>query len=279
MDQEDIDDGLPLAISSVYYFYFKRLENELTKELGVNEENFVNLFCAVIASREPMPIDFVFKLLGPNASSPLARRKVLDAIGRVSSLLPIRDGCLHFIHKSVKDWLTDASCFGEHHFTMDKKEGHRILASLCADELDHLKQKGACDAPLSSTEKYALHHGVRHMLELEENKGSRRLEECIQTYVIDLDLLYAKLCLNCSIAAEDISWLQSQDLFRALPENIKYVLKTLILLLRKYSSTFTGYPHVFFQTLLNEGGPVLSNMASKMLHNKFLEMPYMEFVN
>ena len=279
LDQEDIDDSLPLAISSVYYSYFKRLENELTKDLGVNEENFLSLLCAVTASREPMPIDFVFKILGPNTSSPLARRKVLKAISSVSSLLPIRDGCLHVIHKSVKDWLTDASCYGEHHFTMDKKEGHRILASLCADELDHLKQKDARDAQLNCTEKYALYHGLRHILEIEENKGSWRLEDSVQTYVIDLDLLYAKLCLNCSIAAEDISWLQSQDLFRALPENSKDVLKTLILLLRKYFSTFTGYPHVFFQTLLNEGGPVLSPMASNMLHNKFLEMPYMEFVN
>ena len=279
LEQEDIDDSLPLAISSVYHSYFKRLENELTKELGVNEDNFLNLLSAVIASREPMPVDFVFKLLGSNASSPLARRKVLKAISSVSSLLPIRDGCLQVIHKSVKDWLTDASCYGEHHFTMDKKNGHRILGSLCADELDDLKQKGVRDGPLSSTEKYALYHGVRHMLQLDENMGSGRLEECVQTYVIDLDLLYAKLCLNCSIAAEDISWLQSQDLCRALSENSKDVLKTLILLLRRYFSTFTDHPHVFVQTLLNEGGPVLSPMASNMLENKFLEMPYMEFVN
>ena len=77
LDQDDTDYSLPLAISSVYHSYFKRLENDLTKELGVNEDDFLNLLCAVIASREPMPVDFVSKLLGPNASSPLARRKVL----------------------------------------------------------------------------------------------------------------------------------------------------------------------------------------------------------
>ena len=279
LDQEDIYDSLPLAISSAYFSYFKRLENELTKELGVNEDNFLSLLSAVIASIEPMPIDFVFKVLGSNATSPLARRKVLKSISIVSSLLPIRDGCLHVNHKSVKEWLADASCYGEHDFTMDEKEGHHILASLCADDLDHLKQKGVRDAQFSATEKYALHHGVQHMLQLEENMGSRRLEECVQTYVIDLDLLYAKLCLNSSIAAEDISWLQSQDLFRALSENSKDVLNILILFLRRYFSTFTDHPHVFVQTLLNEGGPVLSPMASNMLQNKFPEMPYMEFVN
>jgi len=279
LDQGNLDDSLPLAISSVYHSYFKRLENELKKELDVNEDNFLNLLSAVIASREPMPIDFVSKLLGLNASSPLAKRKVLKAISSVSSLLPIRDGCLHVIHKSVKDWLTDTSCYGEHDFTMDEKEGHRILASLCADELDHLKEKGVHDAQCSSTERYALHHGLRHMLQLDENMRSRSLEKCVETYVIDLDLLYKKLCLDCSIAAEEILWLQSQELSRTLSANNKDLLNTLRLLLRKHFSTFADNPQVFFQTVLNEGGPVLSPIASKKLQTKYPEISYMEFVS
>ena len=279
LDQGNLDDSLPLAISSAYHSYFKRLENELKKEVGVNEEDFLNLLSAVIASREPMPIDFVSKLLGPNASSPLARRKVLKAISSVSSLLPIRDGCLHVIHKSVKDWLTDASCYGEHDFTIDEKDGHRILASLCSNELDHLKQKGVCDAQFSATEKYALHHGVRHMLQLDENLGSRSLEECVRTYVTDLELLYRKISVNNSIAAEEILWLQSQELFRTLSANTRDLLNTLIVLLRKLFSTFTGHPHVVFQTLLNEGGPVLSQMSSNILQHKYPDIPYLEFVN
>ena len=280
LDQEDLNDSLPLAISSAYHSYFKRLENELKKELGVNEDNFLNLLSAVIASREPLPIDFVSKLLGPNASSPLARRKVLKAISSVSSLLPIRDGCLHVIHKSVKDWLTDASCYGEHDFTIDEKEGHRILARLCADELDRLKKKHVLrDAQFSSTEKYALHHGVRHMLQLDENMRSRSVEECVQTYVIDLELLYAKLCLHCSTAAEEILWLLSQELSRTLSENSRDLLNALMLLLRKHFNSFTDHPHLVFQTLLNEGGPVLSPMASNMLQKKYPEIPHMEFVN
>ena len=279
LDQGNLDDSLPLAISSAYHSYFKRLENELKKEVGVNEEDFLNLLSAVIASREPMPIDFVSKLLGPNASSPLARRKVLKAISSVSSLLPIRDGCLHVIHKSVKDWLTDASSYEEHDFTIDEKDGHRILASLCSNELDHLKQKGVCDAQFSATEKYALHHGVRHMLQLDENPGSRSLEECVRTYVTDVELLYRKISVNNSIAAEEILWLQSQELFRTLSANTRDLLNTLIVLLRKHFSTFTDHPHVVFQTLLNEGGPVLSPMSSNILQHKYPEIPYLEFVN
>ena len=279
LDKGDLDGSLPLAISSVYHSYFKRLENELLKELGVKEDNFLNLLCAVTASREPLPVDFVSKVLVPIANSPYARRKVLKAIGSVSSLLPVRDGCLHVIHKSVKDWLVDTSCFGEHDFIMDEKEGHRILSSLCSNELDNLKQKGVHDTAFSSTAKYALNHGVRHMLKLDKNMTSQSLEECVQTYVLDLELLYAKLCFNSSIAAEDILWIQNHEISQKLSEDSKVLLNTIKFLLRKYFNTFTNHPHVFFETVVNKGRNVLSSMASNLLQNKYPEIPYMELVH
>ena len=279
LEQGDLDSNLPLAISSVYHSYFKRLEDELIKELGVKEENFLNLLCAVTASREPLPIDFVSKVLELSADSPVERRKVLKAIGSVSSLLPVRDGCLHVIHKSVKDWLVDTSCYGEHDFIMDEKDCHRILSSLCSNELDNLKRKGVRDTEFSSTEKYALNHGVRHMLHLDENMRPRSLEESVQTYMLDLELLYAKLCFNCSIAAEDILWLQNQEISQELSEDTKGLLNTLKFLLRKYFNTFTNHPHVFFETVLNEGGTGLSFVASNLLQNKYPEIPYMELVH
>ena len=279
LDKGDLHGSLPLAISSVYLSYFKRLEYEVTKELGVKEDNFLSLLCAVTASREPLPVDFISKVLVPSANSPVAGRKVLKAIGSVSSLLPVRDGCLHVIHMSVKDWLTDTSCFGEHDFIIDEKEGHRILSSLCSNELDNLKQKGVHDTEFSSTVKYALNHGVRHMLQLDENMRSRSLEECVQAYVLDLELLYAKLCFNSSIAAEDILWLENQEISQELSEDSKGLLNTLKFLLRKYFNTFTNHPHVFFETMLNKGGAILSSVASNLLQNNYPEIPYMELVH
>ena len=278
LDQGDLDGSLPLAISSVYHSYFKRLENELMKELGVKEENFLNLLCAVTASREPLPVDFVSKVLVPGANSPIARRNVLKTIGSVSSLLPVRDDCLHVFHKSVQDWLTDASCYGEHYFTVDEKEGHRILANLCSDELDNLKQKRVQDTQFSPTGKYALQHGVRHMLQLDENRRSQRLEECVLKYTMDLELLYAKLFINYSVAREEILWLEGHEISEMLSEDIKDSLNVLTFLLSKYSNKFKNNPNLFFQTMLNEGGTVLSSVASNLLQNKYPDIPFMEFV-
>ena len=277
LDQEDFDSNLPLAISSIYHSYFKRVENELEMQL-VKKRNFLHLLSAVSASIEPLPIGFVPEVLELRPNSLLERRKGQRAISSLSSLLPIRNGCLHIIHKSVKDWLTDASSYGEHDFIMDEKEGHRILASLCAKELVDLKQKGVLHRQFTPTEKYALHHGVKHILLIDEEMKSQSLKDCVKTYVLDLELLYAKLCLNDSAAAEDILWLHKQKMFPMLPEDSRDMLYTLLFLLRKHFATFTDHPHVFFQTVLNEGGSVLSSMASDLLHSKYPEIPYMELV-
>ena len=277
LSKADLDRSLPLGISAVYSSYFKRLELELMKELSVTEENFLNLLCAITASREPLPLDFVSKLLVPTRNSPLAKRKVLTAISSVSSLLPIRDGSLHVIHKSVIDWMTDNSCYGKHDFIMDEKEGNRILANLCTGELDDLKRRGVRNIEFSATEKYALCHGARHLLQSRENGGSHRLEELTKAYVVDLELVFAKLRLNSFSAAEDVVWLQKQGISTILSEDIQSNLNTLLFLLRKHCNRLTSHPHLFLQTVLNEGGTVLSSEASNLLLN--LGIPCMEYVH
>ena len=279
LDKAELDDSLPLRMTSVYESYFKRLEDELIKEVGIKEENFFDLLCAIIASSEPLPIDFVTKLLMPSRKSTVPiKRKVLKAISSVSSLLPIRDGCLHVIHKSVKDWLTDSSCYGEHDYIMEEKEGHRILADLCIDELDHVKWRGVRDAEFSATEKYALCHGAHHMFHSEEEKRPDRLEELTKTYVIDLELVCARLFVNNTRAAEDLLWLQRQDTFTGLSEDIQIIINTLLVLLRKHRDRFSSHPSVFFQTVLNEGGNELSREASSLLQDKYEDKTFVEYV-
>ena len=110
-------------------------------------------------------VGFVSKVLVPDTISSTANRKVPRALGSVSTLLPIPDDCLHSIHSSVKDWLTDTSCYGEHEFIMDKLERQLILADLCTEELNDLKWKDVNNVQLSPAKMYALNHGVRHIFD------------------------------------------------------------------------------------------------------------------
>ena len=278
LNQGDLDGSLPLKLSSVYSSNFKRLETELKEELDIKEKEFLNLLCAITAAREPLPVGFVSKVLAPGPNSTHANRKVLKALGSVSALLPIRDGCLHVIHKSVEDWLTDESCYGRHEFSLDEKEGHYILENLCAEELDDLKRKGVDDVQFSNTAKYALFYHVRHMLHSGLKREPRELEELTKAYVMDLEIVYAKTCVNSTTAAEDLLWLQKEEIFTVLAESSKGILEHLLFLLRKYLHRFTNNPRLFLQTMLNQGGKVLCAEASDLLQNKYPEIPYMEYV-
>ncbi|XP_078376274.1 uncharacterized protein LOC144659657 isoform X1 [Oculina patagonica] len=275
---ELLDSTLSSGISSVYQSYFKRLETDLRKELQVTEDQFMKFLSAVAAAREPLPLCFVSKLLLSGKSSSAVQRKVNAAIGCVSALLPVQDGRIHFFHKSVKDWLIDNSNYGQHHFSVDENEGHRVLSKLCIDELDDVKRKGVDGAHFVDTTKYALQHGVQHMLQLEGDARLCSLEEIAVKYCLDLELVYAKLCVGVT-ASEDILCVQKQEGVKTLNGKWRKAIGTLLYLLRKHIRTLTELPHAIFQTLLNEGGPELSSEALNLLNTRYAEIPYMEFVH
>ena len=275
----DLVGSSPSGISAVYHSYFKRLERELINELNIREEHFLNLLSSITASREPLPVGFVSKVLVSSSNSPLTKRKVLSALGSVSALLPIRDDCLHVIHKSVKDWLTDISCYGEHEFIMDQNEGHRLLADLCIEELETLKLKGVDNLQFGVTETYALYHGAYHMLHEGVKREPHKLNELTKGYIIDLEVVYAKTGANSTIAAEDLLWLKEHGIFTLLSKDNQSIVDTLLFVLRKNLHWLTDNPRTFLQTILNQGGKVLSLEASNLLQNKYPEIPYMEVVH
>ena len=270
---EHLDSTVPSGISSVYQSYFKRLENELGGELKITEDQFFSFLNAITAAREPLPLGFVSKLLFSDTLCSAVQRKLNKTIACISSLLPVQDGCIHFFHKSVKDWLVDKSRYGQHNYSVDEDEGHRILSRLCINELDEVKRKGVGSSEqFSDTTKYALQHGVQHLLELDESTRPCSLEQLANMYVLDVELVYAKLCASNATASEDIIYVKNQDGLKGTKS-----LETLLYLLRKYSKTLRELPDVIFQTLLNEGGPELSTEASNLLKTKYSHISYMEY--
>ena len=130
-----------------------------------------------------MPLGFVSKLLLPGKLTSLVQRKVNAAIVCVSALLPVQDECIHFFHKSVKDWLIEKSNKRQYDFSVDEKQGHQVLSKLCIDELDEVKRKGVDCAQFTDTRKYALRHGVQHMLQLEDARVCS-LEDVVTKFVL-----------------------------------------------------------------------------------------------
>ena len=282
LDPEEFRKILPSGVSDVYKSYFYRMEKEWKniEELNISADQFLSFLSAVAAAREPLPLDFVSKLLLSDAKTPAGHRKIRKAIECVSTLLPVQDGCIHFFHKSVKDWLTDSTAYGQHDFSVDEKQGHSDLSNLCTDVLKDVKRKGVHGAEISGTARYALQHGVYHMLESEEvEERTRKFEEIINNYVTDLDIVYAKLCVNDTASSEDIILTQKQEAFQLLSSQSQKAVGTLFFLLRKYHERLSTAPAVFFQVMVNEGGDIFAGEATELLQNRYHEIPYMEYVH
>ena len=271
---EELGRTLHSGVSSVYQSYFERLE----KELEIGEDQFLTFLSAMAAAREPLPRDFVSKMLLSDLKSPSGPRKVTKAIDSISTLLPVHDDCIVFFHKSLKDWLTDRTTYGQHTFSVDEKQGHVMLSQLCTNELNNVKRKGVHGTEFSNTARYALQHGVYHMFESEEvTECTRSFEEIVNNYVTDLDIVYAKLCVNSTASSEDIVLTQKQEAFQSLSGERRKALGTLLSLLRKYRRRLSTHPSIIFQVIVNEGGDVLAGEATKVLQSR--EIPYMEYLH
>ena len=269
---EELGRILPSGVSSVYQSYFERLENELK----IGEDQFLNFLSALAAAREPLPLDFVSKMLISDLKSPSSHRKVRKAIDSISTLLPVHDDRIVFFHKSLKDWLTDRTAYGRHNFSVFEKQGHVMLSQLCTTELNDVKRKGVHGTEFSDTARYALQHGVCHMLESEElEESTRSFEEIVNNYVTDLDIVYAKLCVNDTASSEDIILTQKQEAFQSLSSERRKALSTLLSLLRTYRRRLSTHPSIMFQVIVNEGGDVFASEATKVLQSR--EIPYMEY--
>ena len=267
---DQLERVLPSHISSVYLSYFKRLENELCKALNADEETFLRFLCALTAAREPLPVEFIAKILNLGVIFLTAQRKVNKAISCISTLLPVREGRLHFFHKSIKDWLVASSPYEQHDFKVDEKEGHIVLSDLCASELDSIKQKGVHGRQFTNTERYALHHGTQHMLEVKAGQ--------VYQYATDLELIYAKLCIKSTSMIEDLLGLHGDNSSILSDERVFFV-PSLLSLLRKHSYYLLDHPHLFFQCLINQGIPELSSSAAIILESSTPKIPFMKYLD
>ena len=95
----------------------------------------------------------------------------------------------------------------------------------------------------------------------------------------NIDALAASGLIFGTIAVEDLVWLKEQGIFALLSKDYQSIVDTLLFLLRKNLRLLTDTPHTFLQTILNQGGKVLTVEASNLLRKKYPEIPYMEIVH
>ncbi len=250
-------ESLPSGIEKIYELYFNRLRNEL-KILCIDEIKFLSLLGVIAVAKQPLPLALIEKRLLSSVNDLSNPKRTLSKIKNcLSSLLVIKDECVSFFHKSVKDWLVTSN----HDFTIHEKDGHKILAELCADTLKTLKQ---CDvkATYDPGTHYALQYGIEHMLRAER-------EELIDN-IIDLEIVHVSVCIDVNTTLNNLAYLPSHNLYRSLRQSTRDTVNLLICVIREFRHILIDIsPQTFLQLVLNEKKGELSINASALLMTRY----------
>jgi hypothetical protein len=229
-------DSLPKAVEECYENYFQRLEREL-KLLKIPKDKFLGFLRALAVANEPLPEVFVETLFGFENSAD-TKQKVAKVTNVLSSLLVIqKDKSISFFHKSLRDWVVDNSL---HDYSVNVQYGHKILFDLCVKKLDDLKRNGVSKEGIASTDiKYALKYWISHMLKGLEDAG--KLEGLAKGYVVDLEVMFASVCVNVNVALENVASLASHEMSKHVSDNTRALVRELCFLIRKFAFSLREY--------------------------------------
>ena len=266
-------ESLPGNVEEYYAGCFKRLERELLQLVGISGDRFLSFLSALSVAKEPFPVGFLGTLFGFENRAD-GKEKIAKAINVLSSLLLIRkDKCISFFHKSVRDWLVDPC--REHYPHVDVQYGHKILFDLCVKKLDELKRIGVSKERVASiVVSYALRYWIPHMLEgLEDEKI---LEEFVDRYLIDLEVMFASVFLDVNVALINLTSLESHKISKDMSASARELVKKLYSLIQKFAFSLQKYPQTFLQNVVNEGGEQLSSKGSNLLRTRYRDIFYFQ---
>jgi hypothetical protein len=99
----------------------------------------------------------------------------------------------------------------------------------------------------------------------------------VNTYAVDLYVLYASICVNIDTAIENFDIIINHEEYGSLCDQTKENLNQLLQLLLTFQFVLTKRPHSFFQLVLNETTQDLSSNASEFLKS-FKKFQYFEVV-
>ena len=266
-------ESLPGNVEEYYAGCFKRLERELLQLVGISGDRFLSFLSALSVAKEPFPVGFLGTFFGFENRAD-GKEKIAKAISVLSSLLLIRkDKCISFFHKSVRDWLVDPC--REHYPHVNVQYGHKILFDLCVKKLDELKRKGVSKERVASVVfSYALRYWIPHMLDGLE--AEEKLEGFVNSYLIDLEVLFGSISVDVNVALINLRSLESREISKDMSASARELVKKLYSLIQKFASSLQKYPQTFLQNVVNEGGEQLSSKASDLLRTRYRDICYFQ---
>ena len=274
-NDEDIK-NLPIGLTHVFEMYFKRLETECKTVLNINEDTFLSLLSAMVASRKPLPLDFVVSIFGIKRDTPSEKRNTVKALNCISLLFVITDNHVSFFHKTVNDWLVSEV---DHVYKISEKDGHVVLAKLCSECFDNVLKTTNLKRSLpmlTDVEKYAFEHGFYHMLKDETNVSCHAI-----SYLNNLEIIH-----GCAMSVPDVGTWSSHIVSRLKSSwsrlardvsDLDKIMRSIHRSSTKYSTR--QYPKsAYLQELILTGHKHISCKASELYACFYPDRPYFQTV-
>jgi hypothetical protein len=157
---ENVLSVVPKGIHSIYQKYFKRMEEEL-KKVSIDIE-FDKILEILVAMRNPFPLSLIAKILKLPGSTRTMREVISKVNECLSALLSIYDDCVTVFHKTVVDWLETDGKYGNHSFSVSRRDAHKTLWQACRQIFEQSEVNGPKEGEKQAV-KYALENGISHL--------------------------------------------------------------------------------------------------------------------
>jgi hypothetical protein len=173
-------DVVAKGINSIYQKYFERLEKEL-KKVSIDIE-FDKILEILVAMRNSFPLSLIAKILKLPGSTRTMREVITKVNECLSALLPVYDDCVTVFHKTVVDWLKADGKYGNHSFSVSRRDAHKTLWQACRQIFEQLEVNGAKEGEKQAV-KYALKNGISHLRAITKvgylDLGKNQFEFCL----------------------------------------------------------------------------------------------------
>ena len=160
--ETSLNDFVTIGISGFYEKQFKRLKTSLKHFQQDTEQSIFKSFVNVVsASREPLPIKFLFACMGLSSKEFEIRETIISIM---SEILPVYNDSLTVYHKSLWDWLT-MNGYEEHAFVGNVADGRERIWRTCKSIYSNIASlRSVLDFKISHETKYALENGGKYLV-------------------------------------------------------------------------------------------------------------------
>ena len=108
-------------------------------------------------------------------------------------------------------------------------------------------------------------------------KDTGRLEYFVSNYVVDLEVMFASVCVNVDFTLNNLSNLTNHEAYNSVSRNTRATVDRLFFIIKRFVFLLSHYPQTFLQNIVNEAGEELSLKASSLLQTRYKDIIYLEF--